>query len=107
PVEKEVEKGLYAFLKRATKEAEEAGANHIIFEINSPGGLVDSANDIGQLIDNLDTPTTSYIVKEALSAGSYIALHTDDIYMKPNTTMGASGIITSDGNAADKKAQSA
>src|SRR5699024_11220543 len=29
------------------------------------------------------------------------------IYMKPNATMGASGVITSDGKAADKKAQSA
>lgn len=107
PVEKEVEKGLYAFLQRATEEAEAAGANQIIFEINSPGGFTDAANNIGQLIDNLDIPTTSYVVREALSAGSYIALHTDEIYMNPNATMGASGIITSDGNAADKKAQSA
>src|SRR5699024_2555319 len=107
PVEKEVEKGLYAFLKRATEEAEAAGANHIISEINSPGGFTDAANNIGNLIDNIDVPTTSYIVKEAISAGSYIALHTDEIYMNPNATMGASGIITSDGNAADKKAQSA
>src|SRR5699024_6243332 len=107
PVEKEVEKGLYSFLKRATTEAEEAGANHIIFEIDSPGGLVDSAGDIGKLIQSLDIPTTAYITNKALSAGSYIALHTDSIYMKPNATMGASGVITSDGNEADKKAQSA
>src|SRR5699024_11581909 len=40
-------------------------------------------------------------------SGSYIALNTDEIYMKPNATMGASGVITSDGKAADKKAQSA
>lgn len=107
PVENEVEKGLYAFIKRATDEAEEAGANHIIFEIDSPGGLVDSAGDIGKLIQGLETPTTAYITNKALSAGSYIALHTDSIYMKPNATMGASGVITSDGNAADDKAQSA
>src|SRR5699024_10643162 len=54
-----------------------------------------------------EIPTTAYIVNEALSAGSYIALNSDTIYMKPNATMGASGVITSDGNAADKKAQSA
>ncbi|NAP01545.1 nodulation protein NfeD, partial [Halomonas sp. MG34] len=36
-----------------------------------------------------------------------IALNTDTIYMRPQATMGASGVITSDGNAADKKAQSA
>lgn len=107
PIENEVERGLEAFLIRATDEAVEAGANHIVFEIDTPGGLVNAASKIGTLLQNLDIPTTSFVVKEALSAGSYIALHTDTIYMKPGSTMGASGIITSDGNAADKKAQSA
>ena len=41
PIEKEVERGLEAFLKRSTNEAKEAGANHIIFEIDTPGeGLI-------------------------------------------------------------------
>lgn len=107
PIEKEVERGLEAFLKRSTNEAKEAGANHIIFEIDTPGGRVDSANKIGSLLQILDIPTTAYIVNEALSAGSYIALNSDNIYMNPNATMGASGVITADGTAADKKAQSA
>lgn len=107
PVEKEVERGLEAFLIRSTTEAMEAGANHVIFEIDTPGGVVDAAGDIATLFQGLQMPTTSYVVNKALSAGSYIALHTDDIYMTPHATMGASGIITGDGNAADKKAQSA
>lgn len=107
PIEKEVERGLAAFLLRTTGEASEAGANHIIFEINTPGGRVDSASEIAEILQSIDIPTTSYIVNQALSAGSYIALNTDSIYMKPNATMGASGVITSDGTAADKKAQSA
>lgn len=107
PIEKEVERGLEAFLERSTTEAKEAGANHIIFEIDTPGGRVDSANKIGSLLQSLEIPTTAYIVNEALSAGSYIALNSDYIYMNPNATMGASGVITADGNAADKKAQSA
>src|SRR5699024_7246636 len=107
PVEKEVERGLEAFLIRSTNEAIEAGADHIIFEVDTPGGRVDSAGQIGKLLQGLDVPTTSFIVNEALSAGSYIALNSDTIYMRPNATMGASGVITSDGNAADEKAQSA
>lgn len=107
PVEKEVERGLAAFLERTTNEAIENHAKHIIFEINTPGGRVDSAGEIGTIIQNIHIPTASYVVNEALSAGSYIALHTDEIYMAPHARMGASGIITQDGNAADKKAQSA
>jgi membrane-bound serine protease (ClpP class) len=107
PIENEVERGLEAFLVRSTNEAIENGANHIIFEIDTPGGRVDAAGQIGKLFQGLDIPTTAFIVNQALSAGSYIALNSDTIYMKPNATMGASGVITSDGNAADKKAQSA
>ncbi|MFD1335431.1 nodulation protein NfeD [Oceanobacillus iheyensis] len=107
PIENEVERGLEAFLKRATEEAMENGADHIIFEIDTPGGRVDSAGKIGSLIQSLVVPSTSYIVNEALSAGSYIALFSDNIYFNPHATMGASGVINQDGTAADAKAQSA
>src|SRR5699024_10699737 len=107
PIENEVERGLEAFLVRSTNEAIEAGANHIVFEIDTPGGRVDSAGQIGTLLQSLDVETTAYIVNEALSAGSYIALNADHIYMSPHSTIGASGVITQDGTAADKKAQSA
>lgn len=107
PIEREVERGLEAFLKRTTNEAIESNADHIIFEINTPGGRVDSAGQIAELLQGLEIPNTSFIVNEALSAGSYIALNTDTIYFRPHATMGASGVITGDGNAADEKAQSA
>lgn len=107
PIENEVERGLEAFLVRSTNEAIEAGADHIVFEIDTPGGRVDSASQIAKLLQSLEIDSTSYIVNEALSAGSYIALNTDNIYMNKQATMGASGVITGDGNAADKKTQSA
>lgn len=107
PIEKEVERGLEAFLTRATNEAMEANADHVIFEIDTPGGRVDSAGHIAETLQSLEVPSTSYITNQALSAGSYIALNTDNIYFKPQATMGASGVITGDGNAADDKAQSA
>ncbi|MBH0229918.1 nodulation protein NfeD [Halobacillus yeomjeoni] len=107
PVKKTVEQGMAAFLKRTTDEAFENGADHIIFEIDTPGGRVDAANDIGEIFQDLDIPNTAFITSRAYSAGSYIALNADQIYMKPQATMGASGVINSDGTAADKKAQSA
>src|SRR5699024_4422244 len=107
PIESEVERGLVAFLQRTTAEAMEENADHIIFEIDTPGGRVDSAGDIAELMQSIEIPTTSFIVNRALSAGSYIALNTDNIYFKPLGTMGASGVITGDGNAAEGKARSA
>ncbi|NDL67525.1 NfeD family protein [Anaerotalea alkaliphila] len=106
PIEDEVERGLEAFLRRTTREAAEAGADHIIFEINTPGGAVEAADHIGQIMREVRIPKTAYIRSRALSAGSYLALFADQIYMSPQATMGASGIISLDGNAADAKAQS-
>lgn len=107
PIEAEVERGLEAFLQRTTTEAIEAEADHIVFELNTPGGRVDAATNIGEILQDLEIETTSFITVQALSAGSYIALNTDNIYMKSQATMGASGVITSNGSEAAKKAQSA
>ena len=107
PIYKEVEKGLYAFLKRSIHEAEEADAKAIILEINTPGGFVDSAEKIVNLLDSTSIRKIAYINSEALSAGAYLALHTDEIYMSPGGTIGAAAVINSSGNTADKKANSA
>ena len=106
PVENEVERGLLSFLERGINEAEENFADYIIFEINSPGGEVTAARDIAVLISDLEIPNAAYIISQAASAGSYIALNADEIYFKPAGRMGASGVVTGDGNAADLKAQS-
>ncbi|MBN9653728.1 nodulation protein NfeD [Halobacillus sp. GSS1] len=107
PVKDTVERGMAAFLTRTTEEARENGVDHIIFEIDTPGGRVDAAGDIGQIFQDLDVPNSAFVTNRAYSAGSYIALNADAIYMKQTATMGASGVINSDGTAADKKAQSA
>lgn len=106
PVENTVENGLYAFLQRAISTAEENGAGTIIFRINTPGGAVDAASKIGKLFLSTDIRTVAWVDNQALSAGAYIALNADEIYMSPGSTMGSAAIIDGAGNAADLKAQS-
>ncbi len=106
PIQKEVEKGLHAFLQRALEDAENNHAETIIFDIDTPGGLVDAAGDIGQLLDGVEGDTVAFVNNNALSAGAFIALHADEIYMVPNGHMGSAAVIDQAGNAADKKAQS-
>ncbi len=106
PVENVVEKGLYAFLQRSFAEAEEAGAEAIILEINTPGGFTDAADQIARLINESDIRVIAYINNKAISAGAFIALYADEIYMSPTATMGAAQVIDSAGNAADDKAHS-
>ena len=106
PIEETVEKGLYAFLKRAVETAENENADAIIFEINTPGGAVDAAADIGKLLTSTNIKTVAFINNRALSAGAYISLNMDEIYMVKGGTMGSAAIIDQQGNTAGKKAES-
>ncbi len=106
PINNEVEKGLHAFLQRSFKEAEAAGAEAVILEINTPGGAVDAAWKIAKLLDETPLRVIAYINDRALSAGAFLALHADDIYMSPNATIGAAQVIDSSGNAAGDKMDS-
>lgn len=106
PIEETVEKGLSKFLERSFQEAEDMNAKHIILDINTPGGAVDAVLDMADTIHNSDIPVTAYVNRRALSAGAYLALNADDIYMAPGGKMGAAAIIDTQGNAADKKSES-
>lgn len=107
PVEQTVERGLEAFLKRSLDEAIENHADHIILEIDTPGGAVDAASNIASIIRNTPVPVTAFVVNQAMSAGAYISLHADEIAMAPGTEMGAAQVIDGSGNAADDKIHSA
>lgn len=107
PIEDEVERGLQAFIERGIEEAEDAKAEAIIFEIDTPGGFVDAADGIARLLDKTSLPTIAFINQDALSAGAFLALHTKEIYMHPNGRMGAAQVIDQAGNAAADKANSA
>lgn len=107
PIKNEVEKGMLAFLERSFLEAEEANADAIILDMHTPGGFVNAAGDIAKLLDTTEIKVIAYINDDALSAGAFLALYADEIYMSPRGRMGAAQVIDSTGNAADDKADSA
>lgn len=107
PVEHGIERGLESFLQRAFTEASEQGANLVILDIDTPGGEVGAASDIGQLIRQAPMRVVAYIDNQAFSAGTYIALNADEIVMTPGSSMGAATPIDLAGNAADVKIISA
>jgi membrane-bound serine protease (ClpP class) len=98
-----VEKGLHRFLARAFYEAAEAGAQHIIVEMNTYGGAVDAADHIGKLFLDTEIPITVFVNNNAQSAGAYIALTADHILMVPQATMGSATVVDLEGQAGDAK----
>jgi membrane-bound serine protease (ClpP class) len=107
PIEDEVERGLQAFIERALEEAEDADAEAVIFEIDTPGGFVNAADGIARLLSDTKLETIAFVNRDALSAGAFLALNADEIYMHPNSRMGAAQVIDQAGNAAGDKANSA
>lgn len=106
PIEDTVEKGLSKFIERSFEQAKSDRAKHIILDMNTPGGAVDAALEIADTIRASDIPVTAYVNHRALSAGAFLALNADQIYMTPNGKMGAAAIIDGEGNAADQKSES-
>ncbi len=81
PFEGEVEVGLVNVLKRGFKEAEEQRATYIFLEMDTPGGRVDAALDIVDLILKSKIPVAIYVTNGATSAGAIIALAADHVFM--------------------------
>ena len=97
PLQGEVAPSLVLFLRRAVKEAENAGASAIIFEMDTYGGRLDSAEKITAILNHATVPTYTYIDSNAGSAGALIALATKHIYMAPVSAIGAAAPILSTG----------
>ncbi|MDI6810657.1 MAG: nodulation protein NfeD [archaeon] len=74
------------------KEAEEMGAEAILVELDTPGGLVASTLKITEAILNLNVPVITYVAPKgaiAASAGSFILVSGTIAAMAPGTTTGA------------------
>ncbi len=97
PLEGEVSPSLFFFLRRAVKKAEANGASAIVFEMDTYGGRLDSAEEITKLLNRTTLPTYTFINTNAGSAGALIALATQHIYMAPVSAIGAAAPIQSDG----------
>jgi membrane-bound serine protease (ClpP class) len=93
PLRGEVSPSLLMFLRRAEKAAENDGAAAIIFDMNTYGGRLDTAEEITSVLNHATIPTYTFINSNAGSAGSLIALATQHIYMAPVSAIGAAAPV--------------
>lgn len=95
PVSGEVEPAMAAFIKRAFRDTEDEPTPFYILEMDTFGGRVDSALQIVDTLINMPKgKTIAYVKTKAISAGALIALACNELYMKPNTTIGDCAPIT-------------
>src|SRR5690606_11026693 len=85
---------LHLILVRAIRQAESAGAEAIILDMDSPGGRVDAAIRIRDALIKTKIRTYTFVNPMAVSAGAFIAVATDRIIMGPNSSIGGALPIT-------------
>lgn len=103
PLTGPVEPGLHSFLERSFQDAERAGAQIILLELNTPGGRVDSASAIRDLIFDSPVPIYAYVRYSAISAGAFLALACQALYMAPGSSIGAAELRDLTGEAVGEK----
>jgi membrane-bound serine protease (ClpP class) len=92
-----IDDGLYKSIKRRTEIALNGGVDYLIYQIETYGGEVASADDISKyfILDVAKRAhTVAYVNTEAISAGAMISVSCDDILMRENTTIGDCAPIT-------------
>jgi membrane-bound serine protease (ClpP class) len=86
-----IDDGLYKSIKRRTEIALNGGADYLIYQIETYGGLLESGDSISKyfILEVGDKAhTVAYVNTEAISAGAMIAVSCRDIIMRENTTIG-------------------
>ncbi|MGI5891588.1 MAG: NfeD family protein [Bacillota bacterium] len=89
PISGDIDNTMLNFIQKSYTEAVLNGAEAIIFEIDTYGGLMDAAISIKELIFNAQVPTACFVNAKAISAGSLIALAGQKLAMCPGSTIGA------------------
>jgi membrane-bound serine protease (ClpP class) len=98
-IDRTVELGLAAFVRRAIEDNPDATA--IILEVNTLGGRVDAAIQIRDAILEAKPRTVAFVHPRAISAGALISLACDNVLMSEGATIGAATPIQAGGGQAE------
>ena len=93
PVRDDIMPPILYVIRRGVKDAMEAEADCLIFDMETNGGRVDITEDIFDIIGKFRGETVTYVNKDAYSAGAFIAVATQKIYMAPQSVIGAAAPI--------------
>jgi membrane-bound serine protease (ClpP class) len=97
PCTGEIDQALLDSIERRSEIALAAGAKYLIYQIETYGGRVDSADSISKYFMHTvgrRARTIAYVSTEAISAGSLISVSCNDIIMRENTKIGDCAPIT-------------
>lgn len=84
----------YPDIREALIEAvEDDRVEHILLDIDSPGGSASGVDDISDLMAKIDKPITAYTSGQMASAAYWIGAGADQIYASRMASVGSIGVI--------------
>ncbi len=98
PIRDQIAKPELYILRRGLKEAIEQNVDTIVLDLETPGGQLDVTFDILKALEKFPGKTVTYVNREAISAGAFIAAGTSEIYFAPGAVIGAAAPVLSDGS---------
>lgn len=84
-------------LRRGLKDAIANDVEMVILDMDTPGGRVDLTLEMMEMLNRFEGITATYVNDDAISAGSFIAAATQEIYFSPIGKIGASAVIQGTG----------
>src|SRR5437773_458958 len=93
PVRDDIMPPLVYLVRRGIKAAMEARADLLVLDMDTNGGRVDVTEEIIEILNNFKGQTATYVNRKAFSAGAFIAVATQKIFMAPQSVIGAAAPI--------------
>ena len=105
-IAEEIDAPAWRKTKKAIEEAHATNADLIFLKLNTYGGSVLYADSISEKIFRAKIPVYVLIENNAASAGAFISLACDSIYMLSASTIGAATVVNQEGEKMAEKYQS-
>ena len=105
-----IDQSIADYLRETIARAEADGAEAVVLQLDTPGGLGVSMEEIVGLVTNSRVPVAVWVGPsgaQAASAGMYIAYSAHVLAMAPATTMGAATPVDLGGGDLDAKVSNA
>lgn len=88
-------------VKKIEEANKDANIKGILFDVNSPGGMVPPSIEIAQAIKRVKKPVIAYSSGTMASGSYYASIYADKIYANPGSIVGSIGVIFEGMNAAE------
>ena len=93
PIRDDIMPPMVYLVRRGVKAAMESGAEVLVLDMETNGGRADSTLEIIDILSQFKGRTLTYVNQDAYSAGAFIAVATQQIYMAPQSVIGAAAPI--------------